>query len=436
MTADHPPNTAASEGRERVVLDVLQLGARGDGLAEIDGRRIFVPFGLPGDRVLAELEGDRARILDVLTASALRVSPACPNFQTCGGCSLQHLATPDYLAFKRSLVVRALASAGLHPEVEAPRGAGPGTRRRAAFAAARQDGAVRFGFHGRKSWRIEAITGCAVITPGLAAFLPVLEALARVCAPRKGGLTLTVIETLTGYDVALTGLGRDLPADERAALVARAGDPRIARLSVEGEIILERAPPAIKVGGVFLTPPPGGFLQATSASEGEMISLVLEALSGARHVADLFAGSGTFSLPLAAAGTRVHAIESQADALKALTAAARSAAGLKPVTTERRDLFTRPLTASDLAAYDGVVMDPPRAGAEAQARRLAEGGPGRIVSVSCDAQTFARDLAILTAGGYRIDRVVPIDQFTYSHHIEIVACLSRRSPGRSRKGRP
>lgn len=434
MSETDPKPGEAPPTDERVVLDILELGAQGDGVALWRGRRIFIPFALPGERVAVEIAGDRGRIIEILSASGLRAEPSCPQFGVCGGCSLQHLSREAYLEFKRSLAMRALASVGLEAEVEPVRATEPRTRRRATFAAARQDGGVRFGFHGRKSWRIELIEGCTVITPGLAALIPVLEAMARICAPRKGGLSLTVTETLTGFDISLTGLGRSLPADERAGLIARAGDPRVARLSIEGEVVLERSAPRIQAGEAFLTPPPGGFLQASLTSEREMTGLVAEAVAGARHVADLFAGAGTFSLPLARLA-RVHAVESHAGALQALETAARRTPGLKPVTTERRDLFVRPLTAAELASFDAVVMDPPRAGAEAQARRLAEAGPPRIVSVSCDAQTFARDAAILVGGGYRIERVIPIDQFLHSHHIELIACLSRPAQGRRRKGR-
>nr|WP_272211881.1 hypothetical protein [Marinicella sp. W31]MDC2877771.1 hypothetical protein [Marinicella sp. W31] len=155
-----------------------------------------------------------------------------------------------------------------------------------------------------------------------------------------------------------------------------------------------------------------------------MTGLVLKHMKGRKRVADLFSGFGTFSLRLAMK-SRVHAVEFDGPALAALDQAVRNRQGLRQVTTERRDLARRPLLPRELAPYDGVVFDPPRAGAKDQAEELARSAVPRIVAVSCNPQTLGRDLAILKAGGYRVDTVTPVDQFFWSAHVETVAFLSR-----------
>jgi 23S rRNA (uracil1939-C5)-methyltransferase len=410
-------------------LTIRELGSQGDGYAEHEGRKVFVPLALPGETVTAEIDGDRGRLVDIVTPSPDRVGQRCRHYGECGGCALQHLADPAYLEFKRGLVVSALASRGLDAEVDPVIALAPRTRRRAVFAAFRSGKTVAVGFHGRRSHRIVPIRDCAVITPGLQALLPKLERLAQIAAPPKDALTITAADTPGGFDVALTGVHKGFSADDRVRLVQAAGDLVLARLSINGEIAMEREPPAIRAGAAHLVPPPGGFLQACEPSEAAMVRLVQEAVGDARKVVDMFSGAGTFSLPLASTAT-VHAVESDEAALAALGNAARKAhsqrgAGLKPVTTEKRDLFRRPLTAAELKRFDAAVIDPPRAGAEAQSQQLAASSIGRVAMVSCSAGTFARDLRLMVDGGYRIDRITPVDQFLWSPHIEIVAALER-----------
>ena len=407
-----------------VTLHITELGGQGDGVAEHDGRKVFVAGALPGETVAAELNGDRARPVEMLAASADRVAPRCSHYGVCGGCALQHLSDASYLEFKRRQVVAALSFQGIDAAVDPVMPLAPGTRRRAVFAAARTGKSVLVGFHGRRSHQIVAVPDCAVITPGLAALLPKLERLAAIAAAPKGALTLAVTETATGFDVALTGVARGVSADARIRLVQAAGELGLARLSINGEIAMERAAPLIRSGTAHVAPPPGGFLQACEPSEATMVKLVQEATGGVRKVVDLFAGSGTFSLPLATTAM-VHAVESEGEALAALDKAAKRATGLRPVTVEKRDLFRRPLMKDELNRFDAAVIDPPRAGAEAQSRQLAASSVKRIAMVSCNAGTFARDLRILLDGGYRAMRIAPVDQFLWSPHIEIVAALSR-----------
>jgi 23S rRNA (uracil1939-C5)-methyltransferase len=416
--------TAPKSPAIRQSLSVRALGAQGDGIADGDNGPIYIPFTLLGETVTAEVQEARGRLVSVDVASPDRVGPRCPHYTACGGCALQHLADAPYHAFKRDIVVDALAARGLHPHVDPIMPLAPHTRRRATLAAAHTSRGFVFGFHGRRTHEIVPIANCPVLTPGLMAALPRIEKLARIAAPRKGPLVVIATETATGVDVAFTGVGKWFSADDRMRLIAATTASGIARLSIDGEVMLEQRTPALRFGDAYLTPPPGGFLQATEPSEAAMLRLVTEAVGDARKIVDLFAGSGTFSLPLARRAS-VHAVESDAPALAALAQAARKAPALKPVTTERRDLFRQPLTRDELKRFDVAVIDPPRAGAEAQAANLAASKLERLAMVSCNAVTFARDLRLLVDGGWRVDRVTPIDQFLWSPHIEIVAALSR-----------
>ncbi len=407
-----------------VTLEIQRLGAQGDGVAEHDGKPVFVPLTLAGETVIAEINGDRARVLEVLKPSPNRVAQRCSHYGECGGCSLQHLADEQYLAFKREHLVTALSYQKIDAPVDPVVAIAPQSRRRAVFAAHRVSNGVAIGFHGRRSHRIVPITDCEVITPGLLDLLPKLERLALIAAPQKDALTITATETATGFDVALVGVAKAFPADGRLRAVQAAGELGLARLSMNGEVALERVPPSIPAGAAQLLPPPGGFLQACAASESAMLQLVKEAIGDARRVVDLFAGSGTFTLPLASDAT-VHAAEGEGPAIAALERAAKRARGLKPVTIEKRDLFRRPLTRDELKRFDAAVIDPPRAGAEAQTQQLAASTLKRVAMVSCNVQTFARDLAIMLKGGWRVTRITPIDQFLWSPHIEIVAQLRR-----------
>jgi 23S rRNA (uracil1939-C5)-methyltransferase len=405
-------------------LFISDMGSQGDGVAEHEGRKLFVPLALPGETVAAEISGDRAKLVEVVAASPERVGQRCSHYGECGGCSLQHLADAAYLEFKRRQVIAALSFQRIDAPVDQVIAVPPRTRRRAVFAAARNGKTITVGFHGRRSHRIVPIRDCAVITPGLLALLPKLERLAAIAAPPKDALTITATETPTGFDVALTGVSRGFSADDRVRLTRAAAKLVLARLSINGEVAMELTPPTLRVGSAFVTPPSGGFLQACEPSETAMVKLMKEAVGDARRIVDLFCGSGTFSLPLASIAT-VHAVESEEAALAALDRAARKTPGLKPVTIERRDLFRRPLTKDELKRFDAAVIDPPRAGAEAQTAQLAASGVKRVAMVSCNAGTFTRDLRTLLDGGYRVMRITPIDQFLWSPHIEIVAALER-----------
>ena len=409
-----------------VTLRIQRLGAQGDGIAEHEGRQVFVPHALPGETIEAEIEGTRARVLRILDAATDRAPARCSHYGECGGCTLQHLPADLYRTLKRDLVTNALSFEGIKATVDDVIVIPPATRRRAVFAAHRQSKQVVVGFHGKRSHHIIGIRDCAVLTPGLLALIPRLSQLAAIAAPPKDALTITATETLTGFDIALTGVPKTLSADDRAHLVQIAGALGLARLSLNGDLEMERVPPQLRVGNADVRPGPGGFLQATRESEAAMLALVQQAVGDARRIVDLFSGAGTFSLPLAATAT-IHAVESDELALAALHLMARKATGLKPVTIEKRDLFRRPLVRTELKRFDAAVIDPPRAGAEAQTRELAASDVKRVAMISCNATTFSRDLKIMLASGWRVTRITPVDQFLWSAHIEIVAALERKS---------
>ncbi len=410
------------------ILTIARLGAQGDGVADTPDGPVFVPFALPGEKVNVArgvARGARkADLVSVLEASPQRVTPACRHFTRCGGCAMQHLEESAYRGWKRGLLVEALRAKGIGIEVESLVSFPPHARRRAALTAKRGEGGVLLGFNAALSHRIVDIEECPVLLPQLVAVLPLLRRLARLIARTDDAFRLAVTQTDSGLDVAAQGSGR-LEGKPRQAAIDFCIAGGIARLTVDGEIVIEPKKPAILVGGVAVAPPPGSFLQAVEGAEAAMAGIVSEHLARAKRVADLFAGVGAFALRLARA-SEVHAVEGDAPALAALDRAFRFGAGLKKVTVEKRDLYVRPLTFKELdAGYDGLVFDPPRAGAEAQAAQIARSQVRLVAAVSCNPLTLARDLSILIAGGYELKRVVPVDQFLWSPHLEAVALLEK-----------
>jgi 23S rRNA (uracil1939-C5)-methyltransferase len=413
---------------ETLELDIEKLGTEGTGLARTAGRVVLVPDALPGERVRVRVEAGKARLLERLSDSPDRVAPPCRHFGVCGGCVLQHLAPAPYAAFKRGLVLDALSRQGLGqvPVAEALISP-PGSRRRATLEARRVGTKIVLGFHGRASHQIIDLEQCPVLVPALAALLsPLRTLLMGLLEPgRSASIILANVET--GID-----LGLDLPAEPKLpaleALSDFARQHDLARLWWRAEgaaptLIAQNRPIRTRFGVVEADLPPGVFRQATAEGEAALIACVGQAIGDMRRIADLFAGTGTFTLALAGRGS-VHAVESDVEALGALAAASRRAQ-LVQVTAERRDLDARPLLPDELAAYDAVVFDPPRAGAKAQAEQLAHSAVPVIVGVSCNPASFARDAAILVAGGYVLELVQPIDQFLWSHHIELVGRFHR-----------
>ncbi|MBO0661540.1 class I SAM-dependent RNA methyltransferase [Jiella sp. MQZ9-1] len=404
----------------RVTID--SLGAKGDGVAITHAGPAYLPFTLPGEVV--ELEGTEARPdFTLIAASPERQSPACRHFTECGGCDLQHASETTYHAFKRGLVVAALQRQGIEVEVAPLVPCAPASRRRVTLTAVRTGNRVLLGYNAARSTRVVPIETCPIAMPQITAALPVLRRLAGLLIDRKRPLKLLVTMTAAGLDIAAEGAARlsDTLRQQAVALTLEAG---VARLSLGDEILVMARAPFIDFAGVPVALPPGAFLQAVENAERAMAERVTTHLAGAKRVADFFSGCGTFSLRLARQAA-VNAVESDALALAVQDQAHRQAQGLKPLTTERRDLFRRPVPAKEMASFDAAVFDPPRAGAEGLARELAASRIGRLAAVSCNPMTLARDLKILVDGGYRIRSVTPIDQFLWSHHVEVVALLER-----------
>lgn len=402
---------------------ITRLGSQGDGIAETETGELFIPFTLPGETVTAAREKDRAMLMSVLETSPLRIDPACRHFTECGGCAIQHLEAEAYLRWKRDKVAHALNSKGISCDIDALVPCAPQTRRRVVFTARRSEAGMLLGFVRALSSEIISIEECPISLPEIVAKLDRLRALAElVCATTKS-FRMTVTATGSGLDVAVHESGK-LGENQRRVASNFVIAQGLARLSIDGEIIIEPKKPVVTFGSVAVAVPPGAFLQATEAAEQAMADIVGRHLARTKKVADLFAGCGSFALRLAAR-SEVHAVEGDAAALSALDRAFRFASGLKRVTSERRDLFRRPLTFKELNAFDGVVFDPPRAGAEDQSKQIARSDVPLVAAVSCNPVTLARDLRILVDGGYALKSVTPIDQFLWSPHVEAVALLEK-----------
>jgi len=411
-----------------VETTIERLGTRGDGVARLYEGVLYVPFALPGERVRARLGAPRgdgwAGQLDaVLTPAPDRATPACRHFTVCGGCALQHLAPADYAGFKRDLIATALARRGLAAvHVAAPLISPPGSRRRVRFAVRRGARGCVIGFHAGASARIVALSECPVTAPAIVDLLPALAACLESCLAVGDEAVIAVTRLDGELDVAIDSAAL-LDLAGREALAALAAERDLAQLTWGGEPIALRRKLRARFGPITVTPPPGFFLQATADGERAILDSVLAVAPAHGKVADLFAGCGTISLPLAARGLAVRAVELDPDALAALTEAARDAR--LPVAGECRDLERQPLGARELDGLDAVVFDPPRAGAAAQAAALAASSVPLVIAVSCHPGSFARDARILVDGGYWLDAVQPIDQFLWSSHVELVALFRR-----------
>jgi 23S rRNA (uracil1939-C5)-methyltransferase len=404
-------------------VTIDRLGHRGDGIARDGGTVLYAPRTLPGEVIDGPREGDRIVRPRILTPAAERVRAPCPHYAACGGCALQHASDGFVAAWKQEVVAQALAVHGLEAPFRPMHTSPAFARRRATFAMRRSKGGAMVGFHAPGSHMVTDVPECRLIHPALAAARPALAGIAALGGSRKSTLSATVTRLDAGLDVAVTA-GK--PADaglvaDLAALCARHG---ILRLAWEGEVIAQAERPRLTLGGVTVTPPPGAFLQATAEGEAALRAAVMEATAGAARIVDLFAGLGTFALPLARRA-EVHALEGDAAMVRALEEGWRGATGVKPVTAEARDLFRRPLEPDELARFDAAVIDPPRPGAETQARRLAASTVPRIAAVSCNPVTFARDARVLVAGGYRLCWVQVVDQFRWSPHVELAALFAR-----------
>jgi 23S rRNA (uracil1939-C5)-methyltransferase len=403
---------------------VERLGHLGDAIArDAAGALVYAALALPGERIAGLVVDGRIAEPKILVPSPDRVRAPCPHFRSCGGCAVQHAADPFVASWKAEVVQRALAGQGLAGPMLPIATSPPASRRRAVLAGRRTKKAALVGFHARASDTIVAVPGCHLLRPRLMALWPALEALTALAAARGAEVALAVTDSETGPEIALE---RAKPLDPAAlpGLAALARQHGLSRLVWNGEVAVARAAPVHRFGRARVAPPPGAFVQATAEGEAALLAAVRRAVGPARRIADLFAGCGTFALPLAEAA-EVHAVEGDAAMLAALDQGWRGAEGLKRITTEARDLFRRPLLAAELAGLDAVVIDPPRAGAEAQTAEIARAGVPVVAAVSCNPASFARDARLLVDAGYRIDWVQPVDQFRWSAHVELAARLSR-----------
>lgn len=402
------------------------MGDGGDGVVRTPDGPVYVAGGLPGETVEADVAGGRGAITAILAPSPERVAPPCPHFGSCGGCVTQHWAEPAAAVWKRDLVVRALARRGVETTVNATVPAHASGRRRAGFQALKSADGVTLGFARTRSNVIEPIATCLVLAPALASRLDAVRAVAAALAPIGKPVVLHATATDTGLDLDLRGgpAPARLDRGRREQLSRLAETLDLARLSLDGEAAIERRAPVVVMGAARVAPPPGSFLQPTASGEEALWALVKTGVAGARTVADLHAGLGTFALRLKGLA-KVRAFEADAKMVRALKAASDGMGGGKALEATARDLAAAPVTPFDLKGVDAVVFDPPRAGAAEQAGQLARWTGARIVGVSCDPATFARDARTLIDGGWRLDAVTPVDQFRHAAHVELVGVFSR-----------
>ena len=424
------PTVSAPISGPPLDLRIDSVGGEGDGVGKTpDGTTIYAPFALPGEMVRVIGGGERRELDRVLVPSAERVEPPCPHFGVCGGCALQHWEAKAYLAWKVERLRGTLALQHLETEIRSAIAAKPGSRRRIALHARKgtRDEAL-LGFKARKSWSVVEISRCPVADPRLDAALPALR---RLAAPlfehHKSAPTLHVTLTAAGLDIDISGVevkSGGLSADARMTLAERAAEADFARVTIDGEIAFMARQPTVRFGPATVALPAGAFLQATVEAEAMMSAFVARAAAGAGRIADLFCGVGTFTFPLAAIAP-VLAVEMSAPAIRAITAATATAPGLKGIVAEARDLVRRPVLAEELKRIDTVVFDPPRSGAAEQSAELARSSVARVIGVSCNPATFARDAKTLVDAGFVLKHVLPVDQFLWSPHIELVGVFER-----------
>lgn len=403
---------------EQITID--RLGHQGDGVVQGGGER-FVPYTLPGEVIEVNAKGD---LQTVVTASPHRVEPLCKHFGTCGGCAVQHGADAFVAEWKVDVVRRALSARNIEMKFGGLATSPAGTRRRAVFGGRRTRKGVSVGFHQRGSNQLVEIEECVVVDPKVMTAMPALEELTVIGASRNSTIRLSVTLSVAGLDVFVDE-AHPLERTMLPKLAEIATRHNLARLTWNDEVIVSANPPIQRMGRARVVPPPGAFLQATPHGQAALLATVKQAVGKASRIVDLFAGCGTFALPLAE-NAEIHAVENDGPMLSALeTAWRRTEGALHRITTENRDLFRRPMLSSELKGYDAVVIDPPRAGAASQIGELAQSAIKTIVFVSCNPVTFARDAEVLTNAGYTMGSVRVVDQFRWSPHIELVATFTK-----------
>lgn len=393
---------------------ILRIAAKGDG---VTASGAYVAGAAPGDVLRADGSMERGPNY---------AAPVCRHFGTCGGCSLQHVGDDALSDFVRDRVAHAAQGQGMVPEILAPAHLSPaGSRRRASLRAARVGGAVALGYSEGGSHKLVDLKECPVLAPELAA---VLGPLRRMLARRDGRFAVEIDLTLAeqGVDVAIKGMTIE-GLQQTEACLDFARDNNLARLSLDQgygpESLWEPDGVTVNLSGVSVPLPPGAFLQATLDGEQALVGAAVEWLKGVSPVADLFAGLGTFAFALAKAGAKVLAAEADRAAFLACkSAVGRSGLIVHPL---HRDLFRNPLMPDELNRFGGVVLDPPRAGAREQVGRLAASTVKRVVYISCNPSSWARDAAQLIEGGYRLVELRPVGQFRWTTHVELASLFVR-----------
>jgi len=426
------PSPASGAEPEPVAAVIETMGAQGHGVVRAGGKKIYIPFTLPGEQVRFMRSGSRARLTAIESPSPDRVQPLCKHFGVCGGCALQHWREDRYEAWKTGLVRQAFVQAGLGAPAITLRTYPVPARRRAAFTARKVSGKIALGYHAERSQTLIDLEECPILAPALAGALPPLRAALAGALPAQSEAKVYAVAAANGLDCAVEG--PPLTAAAQSRLIEALAGHGFIRVLWNGDLVLAAASPFVLCGDVQVPLPANGFLQAVEACERDMAAFVAGALLAAkaqnRPLCDLFAGLGAFTFPAARLGS-VTAYESSPSAVEALTNAAKHAKGIKPVTAFRRDLYRNPLSPLELNKFAAVIADPPREGAEAQCQALAASKVAVFVMLSCNPATFARDTAILVQNGFELARLAAFDQFPFSPHVEIAALFLRRG---SKKG--
>ncbi|TNE61290.1 MAG: 23S rRNA (uracil(1939)-C(5))-methyltransferase RlmD [Alphaproteobacteria bacterium] len=418
---------------ERLEVTIESLGAQGDGVGTLDGVQVFVPFTSPGDVALAEVttrnrNGIYTELVELKAEGPGRAKPACAHFGTCGGCQLQFLSDETYRAWVRERAATALAHHGFSADLVLDPVISPAaSRRRVAMKALKTVSGVILGFNERQSHRLVDVETCPVTRPELTSLMQPLRAILNDLLAQAMNATVHMTLTHLGVDLLIDApMALDLAAREKLVDFANTHD--LAALHWQDQGFLDpvaiRRTPVMNLSGVLAALPPASFIQATDEGEAALVKAVLDACDGFKRVADLFSGIGTFTFPLARTH-QVLAVEGAKVAIDALAGASNVATGLKQIVPLHRDLYRRPLTPKELSAFEAVVFDPPRAGAKEQVAELAKSDVKRVVAVSCNPNTFSRDARTLADGGYSLDSVLPVDQFLWSPHLELVGVFSR-----------
>ncbi len=415
-------------------VTVHALTKRGEGIVSLDGSDLIVPFTLPQEVVEIEERfktrtNKWGKLLDIKETSPERVQAPCPHFGTCGGCLLQHFSPKAYEAYKKSLVTNSLEAHGIETSsVSAPLIVGSAQRRRIDFMARKWDGEVKMGFHEAESKKPFNIRTCSLVHPDI---LPLFKPLRDVIAPfleREKLIHFFITRAQNGLDVLLAGFKEPLDTEHEEALIVLAKNTGIIRLAYKvkkrEKILYFTKTPTVRFGKHDVEVTAFGFLQATEASDKIFARFLEKHLpfegNSQTSLVDLFCGRGTLSLALTNLGHTVTGVECDGQALRALQKVEEPL-----LTIQERNLFEAPLTSAELNKVEAVVMNPPRAGAEKQTREIARSCVKKLVYISCNAESFARDCVFLTDHGFKLREIIPVDQFMWTPHIEIMAYLER-----------